>query len=142
LPQDPPLLSTSSTVDAGATLFGDRRYKAPMIALVNVPDGIAEDGVRRQLLDEHGIEIMAAFGPLRGKVWRIGLMGYNAQLENALRVLAALESVLASRGYRVAAGSGVEAARAHARAERSPDLDRPGLPADAAENTDRDLRPR
>ena len=99
----------------GLTLFGDRRYKAPMITLVNVPDGVDEAGVRQQLLEEHGIEIMAAFGALHGKVWRIGLMGYNARVENALTVLAALESVLASRGFAVPPGAGVEAARAHAR---------------------------
>jgi (S)-ureidoglycine---glyoxylate transaminase len=99
----------------GLTLFGDRRYKAPMITLVNVPDGLDEAGVRQQLLEEHGIEIMAAFGPLTGKVWRIGLMGYNARLQNALTVLSALESILISRGFAVPAGAGVEAARAHAR---------------------------
>jgi (S)-ureidoglycine-glyoxylate aminotransferase len=99
----------------GLTLFGDRRYKAPMITLVNVPPGLDEAGVRRQLLEEHGIEIMAAFGSLSGKVWRIGLMGYNARTENALTVLAALESVLAAQGLRVPARGGVEAARAFAR---------------------------
>jgi (S)-ureidoglycine---glyoxylate transaminase len=99
----------------GLTLFGDRRYKAPMITLVNVPDLLDEAGVRQQLLEEHGIEIMAAFGPLSGKVWRIGLMGYNARLQNALTVLSALESILTSRGFAVPAGAGVEAARTHAR---------------------------
>ncbi len=98
----------------GLTLFGDRQYKAPMITLVNVPDGIDEAGVRRQLLEEHGIEIMAAFGRLNGKVWRIGLMGYNARLENAVTVLAALESVLAHSGFGMPAGAGVAAARAAA----------------------------
>ena len=99
----------------GLTLFGDRRYKAPMITLVNVPDGVDEAGVRQQLLDEHGIEIMAAFGALFGRVWRIGLMGYNARVENALKVLAALEDVLHSRGVDLPPRAGVEAARAHAR---------------------------
>lgn len=99
----------------GLTLFGDRRHMAPMIALVNVPPGVDEAGVRGQLLDEHGIEIMAAFGELSGKVWRIGLMGYNARIENALTVLAALESVLASQKFGLPAGAGVEAARAYAR---------------------------
>jgi (S)-ureidoglycine-glyoxylate aminotransferase len=99
----------------GLTLYGDRRYKAPMITLVHVPAGIDEARVRQQLLEEHGIEIMAAFGALHGKVWRIGLMGYNARLENALTVLAALETVLTSRSFGVPAGAGVEAARAHAR---------------------------
>ena len=97
----------------GLSLHGDRRYKAPMIALVTVPDGIDEAGVRQQLLEEHGIEIMAAFGVLNGKVWRIGLMGYNARPENAITVLAALESVLHSRGYDTPPRAGVQAARAH-----------------------------
>ena len=99
----------------GLTLYGDRRYKAPMITLVDVPEGVDEAGVRQQLLDEHGIEIMAAFGALHGKVWRIGLMGYNARLENALKILAALESVLHDRGVDIPPRAGVEAARAHAR---------------------------
>lgn len=104
----------------GLTLHGDRAHKAPMITLVNVPDGVDEAGVRRQLLDEYGIEIMAAFGALNGKVWRIGLMGYNARPENAYAVLAALEGVLQSRGFAVPAGAGVAAARAHARATAIP----------------------
>jgi len=99
----------------GLTLHGDRAHKAPMITLVNVPEGTDEAGVRRQLLDEYSIEIMAAFGALNGKVWRIGLMGYNARLENALTVLSALERVLSGRGFRLPAGAGVEAAREHAR---------------------------
>jgi (S)-ureidoglycine---glyoxylate transaminase len=99
----------------GLTLYGDRRYKAPMITLVTVPDGVDEAGVRQQLLEEHGIEIMAAFGVLNGKVWRIGLMGYNARLENAVKVLSALENVLHSHGFDAPARAGVEAARALAR---------------------------
>jgi (S)-ureidoglycine-glyoxylate aminotransferase len=98
----------------GLTLFGDRRHKAPMIALVTVPDGVNEAAVRRQLLEEYGIEIMAAFGALNGKVWRIGLMGYNARPENAMLVLGALERVLAGQGFLMPHGAGVEAARAFA----------------------------
>ena len=60
--------------------------------------------MRGQLLDEHGIEIMAAFGALYGKVWRIGLMGYNARLENALTVLGGAGARAdAASGFRVAA---------------------------------------
>lgn len=103
----------------GLSLFGDRAFKAPMITLVTVPDGVDEAGVRQQLLEEHGIEIMAAFGELNGKVWRIGLMGYNARLENAIRVLGALEQVLAARGFRVQVGAGIEAARAAAQAQEA-----------------------
>jgi (S)-ureidoglycine-glyoxylate aminotransferase len=81
-----------------------------MITLVTVPDGIDEADVRRQLLAEHGIEIMAAFGPLRGRVWRIGTLSTNARLPSVLSVLAALEAVLASRGVPVPRGVAVDAA--------------------------------
>jgi (S)-ureidoglycine---glyoxylate transaminase len=94
----------------GLELFGDRRHKAPMITLVRVPEGVDEMGVRRRLLDEYGIEIMAAFGRLLGKVWRIGLMGYNARLENVLTVLGALEQVLAGHGFDAPPRAGVRAA--------------------------------
>lgn len=95
----------------GLKLFGDPRHRAPMIAIVEVPEGVGEAGVRQQLLDEHAIEIMAAFGPLRGRVWRIGSMGYNARPDRVLRVLDALESVLVSRGVHVLPGAGVRAAQ-------------------------------
>jgi (S)-ureidoglycine---glyoxylate transaminase len=95
----------------GLDLVGDRSHKAPMIALVSVPEGVSEPGVRDQLLSDHGVEIMAAFGPLRGRVWRIGTMGFNARLDAVLTVLGALEAVLASRGARVAFGEAVAAAR-------------------------------
>jgi (S)-ureidoglycine-glyoxylate aminotransferase len=90
--------------------FGDAEHSVPMITLVSVPDGIDEAGVREQLLIEHDIEIMAAFGPLRGRVWRIGTMGANAALPGVLAVLGALEAVLASRGFPLQRGAGVDAA--------------------------------
>jgi (S)-ureidoglycine-glyoxylate aminotransferase len=96
----------------GLEVFGDRRYKTPMITLVQVPDGISEPAVRARLLQEFGIEIMAAFGPLHGRVWRLGLMGYNARPDNVLLLLGALEDVLTAEGYGVPPRAGVEAARA------------------------------
>jgi aspartate aminotransferase-like enzyme len=94
----------------GLELFGEPRYRVPMITLVRVPPGIDEAGVRAQLLTRHGIEIMAAFGPLRGQVWRIGTMGTNARLPSVLAVLGALEAVLVSQGLRLARGAAVDAA--------------------------------
>jgi (S)-ureidoglycine-glyoxylate aminotransferase len=81
-----------------------------MITLVRVPDGVDEAAVREQLLAQHGVEIMAAFGPLRGRVWRIGTMGTNACLPSVLSVLSGLEAVLASRGFSLPRGAGVDAA--------------------------------
>ena len=96
----------------GLELFGNRACSAPMITLVRVPDGVADAAVREQLLVQHGIEIMAAFGPLRGRVWRIGTMGTNACLSSVLAVLAALEAVLPSHGFAVSRGAAVDAALA------------------------------
>jgi (S)-ureidoglycine-glyoxylate aminotransferase len=94
----------------GLGLFGEGAYAVPMITLACVPEDIDERGVREQLLHQHGIEIMAAFGPLRGKVWRIGTMGANARLPNVLTVLAGLEAVLALRGFKLPRGAAVDAA--------------------------------
>ncbi|TME35362.1 MAG: alanine--glyoxylate aminotransferase family protein [Chloroflexi bacterium] len=101
----------------GLELFGNRAHAVPMITLVRVPDGIDEAGVREQLLGEHGIEIMAAFGPLRGRVWRIGTMGTNACTASVLAVLAGLEAVLVARGFRLPRGAGIDAALAACRAD-------------------------
>jgi (S)-ureidoglycine-glyoxylate aminotransferase len=97
-------------VAMGLELFGDQAHSVPMITLVQVPPSIDEVGVREQLLREHGIEIMAAFGPLRGRVWRIGTMGTNARLPSVLAVLAGLEAVLATRVFGVRRGAAVDAA--------------------------------
>jgi len=82
---------------------------------VTVPEGVEDLRVRRQLLDEFNIEIAGGFGPLKGKLWRIGLMGYSCQRNNVLLLLAALEKVLLDQGFRVPSGAGVGAAvRAYA----------------------------
>src|SRR5262249_13805526 len=69
-------------------------HRLPMITPIVVPDGVDELRVRQRMLHDFGIEIGAAFGPLQGKIWRIGTMGYSARRENVLLCLAALEAVL------------------------------------------------
>lgn len=64
-----------------------------------VPEGVDDAKVRNWLLDERGIEISGGFGPLAGKVFRIGLMGYGSTSENVLFILEALESALREAGY-------------------------------------------
>ncbi|TMI82873.1 MAG: alanine--glyoxylate aminotransferase family protein, partial [Bacillati bacterium ANGP1] len=64
----------------GLALFGDPEHRLPMITAVHIPAGADDEGVRAQLLEEFGVEIATSFGPLRGRIWRIGLMGYNAEL--------------------------------------------------------------
>ncbi len=85
---------------------------------VRVPEKVDDAKARHQLLDEFNIEIAGGFGPLKGKLWRIGLMGYSSQRRNVLLLLAALEKVLLDQGFRVPAGAGVGAAvRAYAQAQ-------------------------
>jgi len=84
--------------------------RLPTVTAVMVPNAIDELKVRSQLLDEFNIEIAGGFGPLKGKIWRVGLMGYCSQKSNVLLFLAALEKCLTDQGYRVGSGAGVGAA--------------------------------
>ena len=93
-------------------LFGDQSNKMPNVTGVWIPDGISSDRVRSAMLDEFNIEIGTSFGPLHGKIWRIGAMGYNARQDTVLVTLAALETVLAGEGYRFTRGAGIDTARA------------------------------
>lgn len=98
----------------GLALFGAEppERRLPFITPVVVPEGVDELRVRQRLIADFGIEIGAAFGPLQGRIWRIGTMGYSARRENILLCLAALESVLRREGWKAEAGAGVEAALA------------------------------
>jgi len=67
---------------------------------VGVPAGVDEAAVRKKLLVEHGIEVGAGLGPLKGKIWRLGLMGETSRPEHVDRFLKAFGQVLAEAGYR------------------------------------------
>ena len=98
-------------VAMGLELFGDPRHRLPMITALAIPPQVEDEPGRQRLLDEFGIEIATSFGPLRGRVWRIGLMGVNAALPVVLSVLSGLEYVLRNYGVSHRRGAGVEAAR-------------------------------
>jgi (S)-ureidoglycine-glyoxylate aminotransferase len=86
---------------------------------VHIPAGVDGERVRHALLKEHNIEIGTSFGPLHGKIWRIGTMGYVCKRQNVLRCLASLEAVLRRNGFAAPAGAGVDAAVAVFGRERS-----------------------
>jgi (S)-ureidoglycine-glyoxylate aminotransferase len=94
----------------GLSLFGDNSYKLPTVTCVKIPDGVNGDSVRSMLLEEFGIEIASSFGPLHGKIWRIGTMGYSCQQRNVLLTLASLEAVLVRHKVKINIGDGVQAA--------------------------------
>ncbi len=84
----------------------------PMLNSVLIPAGADDAVVRGQLLNEFGIEIGGGLGPMKGKTWRIGLMGETAKKSNVLLFLAALEQCLNRQGIRPDPGAGVAAANA------------------------------
>ncbi|MBD0383965.1 pyridoxal-phosphate-dependent aminotransferase family protein [Paenibacillus sedimenti] len=94
----------------GLELFNDVSWKLPMVTCVTIPDGIDGEAVRTMLLEQFGIEIASSFGPLHGKIWRIGTMGYSCRKENVLFVLAALEAVLIRHHASIQIGQGLQAA--------------------------------
>ncbi|MEZ5849195.1 MAG: alanine--glyoxylate aminotransferase family protein [Hyphomicrobiaceae bacterium] len=103
----------SSALRAGLTamgleLFGDPHNRMANVTGVVIPAAIGDpDAVRSQMLEDFGIEIGTSFGPLHGKIWRIGTMGYGCRRQNVLRCLASLEQVLRRNG--VAVPTGVDA---------------------------------
>jgi (S)-ureidoglycine-glyoxylate aminotransferase len=95
----------------GLDVFGDVEHKMNNVVAVHIPDGVNGDAARGSMLEDYGVEIGTSFGPLHGKVWRIGTMGFNARKDAVLVTLAALEQVLRAGGATVTAGGGVGAAQ-------------------------------
>lgn len=85
-------------------------HELPQLNAVRVPEGVDDEAVRKKLLERFGIEIGAGLGVFKGKVWRIGLMGYSSRESNVLVLLAALEQLLAEQGHTFSAGAAVAAA--------------------------------
>jgi alanine-glyoxylate transaminase/serine-glyoxylate transaminase/serine-pyruvate transaminase len=77
----------------GLDMLVEPEYRLPMLNAVKIPEGVDEAQVRKRLLEEHQIEIGAGLGPLAGKIWRIGVMGHTARIENIERLTKALAEV-------------------------------------------------
>jgi (S)-ureidoglycine-glyoxylate aminotransferase len=109
--------SAGAAVTAGARalglqVFGTDATRITNVTAIHIPDGVDGEAVRRRMREDFEIEIGTAFGPLAGKVWRIGAMGYNAARHKVLITLGALEAVLRAEGFEAPAGAGVDAAMA------------------------------
>jgi alanine-glyoxylate transaminase/serine-glyoxylate transaminase/serine-pyruvate transaminase len=72
----------------------DPANRIPALTTVRVPDGVDAKAVAGRLLNEYNIEVAGGFGQLAGKVWRVGLMGFNSRKENVTMLLAALKEIL------------------------------------------------
>lgn len=94
----------------GLAVFGDLQHRMNNVLGVIIPDGIHGEQVRQLMLSDFGIEIGTSFGPLKGKIWRIGTMGYNARKDCVMLTLVALEAVLNRLGFSTVQGAGLQAA--------------------------------
>lgn len=101
----------------GLEVFGDHRHRMSNVTGIVIPPGVDGEAVRRRMREDFQIEIGSAFGPLQGRLWRIGAMGYNAAKHKVLITLGALETVLRAEGFAAPAGVAVEAALAAWNAE-------------------------
>src|SRR5690349_12445634 len=96
----------------GLKFLVNEKYQIPQMNAVICPEGVNEAEVRKTLLNEFGLEIGAGLGPLAGKIWRFGLMGYSCRPDNVMLCLSALGSVLDDMGYPVHVGDAEAAAHA------------------------------
>jgi len=86
---------------------GDRLWS---LNTLKIPEGVSDAVVRSKLLEEFGIEIGGGLGPLKNKIWRVGLMGSSSNRNNVLLFLGALERILTGQGFRLKPGAAVDAA--------------------------------
>jgi len=83
--------------DMDLSLMVPEEYRLTTLSTPMVPPGVDSLEVRKKLLSDYNVEIAGGFGPLVGKIWRIGLMGYSSRRENVLLLLAALREIFANR---------------------------------------------
>lgn len=94
----------------GLDTFGDLDNKMNNVLGVAIPKDIHGEQVRQMMLNDFSIEIGTSFGPLQGKIWRIGTMGYNARKDCVMQTLTALEAVLNRLGFKSTQGAALQAA--------------------------------
>ncbi|MGB3560196.1 MAG: alanine--glyoxylate aminotransferase family protein [Geitlerinemataceae cyanobacterium] len=78
----------------GLTPHVEKEFRLPTLTTVRIPEGVDGKAIAGKLLHEYNLEIGGGLGELAGKVWRVGLMGYNSRKENVDRLIVALKEVL------------------------------------------------
>ena len=94
----------------GLELAAQEGYRLPMLTSVKIPDNVEDANVRKLLLQRYGIEIGGGLGPLKGKIWRVGLMGYSSQRINVMQFLSALEVILTELNADINTGKAIRTA--------------------------------
>jgi len=87
-------LLVAGLTEMGLEMLADPDYRLWSLNAVRIPEGVDDVAVRRRLLNEYDIEIGGGLGDLKGKVWRIGLMGASSTANNVLTLLGALRGIL------------------------------------------------
>ncbi len=95
----------------GLSMFVKEPYRLWSLNTVTIPPGIDDAKLRKKLMDEYNLEIGGALGSLKGKIWRVGLMGYSSSETNVIYCLTALEQGLREQGFEVPKGAGATAAK-------------------------------
>lgn len=99
----------------GLELLVSEEHRLHQLTAVRIPANIKDLEVRKRLLQKYGLEVGGGLGVLKGEIWRIGLMGYNARQENVTYALASIEDVLREQGYHFISGAALEAANHYIR---------------------------
>jgi len=90
----------SSLAEMGLALASQEGHQLWQLNAVRVPEAVDEAGVRKKLLTDFDIEIGAGLGPLKGQIWRVGLMGETSTLDNVQTFLSALDQSFRHAGRR------------------------------------------
>ena len=104
-------LALISGIEALGLKMHPNEHRCPALNAVSIPEGVQDTNVRRTLLNDFNITVSGGLGALKGKIWRIGLMGINSTEKNVILVLEALEKALKKEAYPVKLGEGVASAK-------------------------------
>jgi len=94
----------------GLQMLVNPDHRLPTLNTVRIPEGVDDAKVRGYLLEKFNLEIGGGLGTLKGKVWRVGLMGYSSSAENVLFFISALSRALSVQGCKTDLAAGVAAA--------------------------------
>jgi len=94
----------------GLKMHVNPEYRLPTLNTVRIPEGVDDARTRSYLLEKFNLEIGGGLGTLKGKVWRVGLMGYSSSAENVLFFMSSLSRALAIQGYKSDLTAGLDAA--------------------------------
>jgi alanine-glyoxylate transaminase/serine-glyoxylate transaminase/serine-pyruvate transaminase len=84
----------ANLAELGLRPFVDASIRLPTLNAITIPDGCDDAAIRRKLLHDYDIEIGGGLGDLKGKVWRVGLMGESSRKANIVYLASALQDIL------------------------------------------------